>query len=124
MVPIPSDPLRRPKLEPPNPYWAGSKFLAWLSKQGRDALFSDCEDKWRLHNKNCPTPKLKNCSLEDYIKYLGPDLIKSGRSSYGKIVRLTPKGVDWAAEWALEYNEPRGHHGGPSLKKFPSREKN
>lgn len=103
---------------PPNPYWAGSKFLAWLSKQGRKAPLSECETKWELHNKNCPTDELKDCSLDDYINYLGKNLIRKERRSYGYVIKLTKYGVDWAAEWAIHYNESRGNHGGLSLNRY------
>lgn len=108
---IPLDPKRPLQLESPDPYRAGASFLAWLSKQGQEADHSDCIDKWELHNKNNPTKELTGRSLEDFLEYLGPELIIKGRRSYGEIVKLTPKGVDWAAEWAIKYNVQRWHHG-------------
>lgn len=89
---IPLDPKRPLKLEEPNPYLAGAAFLAWLSKQGQEADLSDCLDKWDLHNKNKPTQELAEFDLDDFIKYLGPELIIKGRRPYGEIVKLTPKG--------------------------------
>jgi hypothetical protein len=115
---IPLDPKRPLKLEEPNPYPAGAAFLAWLSKQGQEADLSDCLDKWDLHNRNKPTKELEKFNLDDFIKYLGPELIIKGRRPYGEIVKLTPKGVDWAAEWAIEYKVQRWHHGTQIPKKY------
>jgi hypothetical protein len=94
---IPLDPKRPLKLEEPNPYLAGAAFLAWLSK---------------------PTKELEKFNLDDFIKYLGPELIIKGRRPYGEIVKLTPKGVDWAAEWAIEYKVQRWHHGTQIPKRY------
>jgi len=115
---IPLDPKRPLKLEPPNPYRAGAAFLAWLSKQGQEADLSDCLDKWELHNRNNPTKEFAGWSLDVFIKYIGPELIIKGRRTYGEIVKLTPKGVDWAAEWAIEYKVQRWHHGTQIPKKY------
>ena len=122
MVPIPHDRTREPRLEPPNPFRAGSSFLQWLSKHHRRAMRSECEEKWALHKKNNSTPELDDCSLNDFIKYItsvDPDLIQTGPDPrFGEIVKITKKGVDWAAEWAIAYRNPRGHHGEKSRQLF------
>jgi hypothetical protein len=85
-------------------------------------MLSDCEDKWTLNKKNHPTPELEDCSLNDYIGYIKSvdrRLIKTGRRPpFGKILKITKEGVDWAAEWAIEYEYSRGHHRALSLNKY------
>lgn len=78
-------------------------------------MISRCKDKWELHKRNNPTPELEDCSLEDFIKYVGRDLVRiKPDARLGEVVEISARGVDWAAEWALVYNNPRDHHSMPS----------
>lgn len=67
-----------------------------------------------MHKKNHPTEELDSMDLTDFITYITSvdnALIKIGPDQrFGEVVVITPKGVDWAEEWALHYENLRGHH--------------
>jgi len=125
LVPIPQDRLRTPNPVPPDPYCAGSWFLEWLAKHRRRQTRSICEDKWKYFNETYPTPELEGWDLDDYIKYLESNIDETGRilrtkrdPHLGKIVEITSKGVDWAGEWNIKYENARDHHGQPSRRRY------
>lgn len=98
----------RPRLEPPDPLYAGAAFLAWLAKIGGDEELSVCEYQWELSKRNHPTPELNDVDLYEYVRFLGRELIVKRP----EFIELTPKGNKWASMWAIHYGVDRGHHGG------------
>jgi len=109
----------RLQLDLPDPSRAGAAWLAWLSKQsGNMAELSDCESKWKIFKKMFPSHEFKDIGLTKFISDLGPELIIKRRWPRGEFVEIRPKGINWASNWAIEYDVARGHHGGPVPKKY------